>query len=353
MKPNFEVMLDVLLRRRVPDRVPFYEHIVDPEIISELLKRHYDKPAETAEEGRRRYIEFFVEFGYDYVPIELAARFATPKRLTSQDTAEYSRGERGWINESAGPIQTWDDLENEDNWPPVEEVFDYAGFEEWARALPPGMKIIGGASGGPFEHASFLMGLEPLSVRLQEDPAFVERLLERVGTALVGIAERLVKIGNLGAYRFGDDMGYKTSTMVSPAHLRRYFFPWAKKVVEAVHKGGKPFVLHSCGQLQAIMGDLIDDVKIDAKHSFEDVIMPVAEAKKRWGDRIALLGGVDVDFLCRRTASEVKEHTKRVLEVCARGGGYALGSGNTVTNYTPVENYLAMLEAGREFNELK
>ena len=80
--------------------------------------------------------------------------------------------------------------------------------------------------------------------------------------------------------------------------------------------------------------------------------MPVTEAKRRWGDRVAILGGVDVDFLCRHSPREVKERTKRILEVCSRGGGYALGSGNTIANYIPVENYLAMLEAGREFNGL-
>jgi uroporphyrinogen decarboxylase len=80
--------------------------------------------------------------------------------------------------------------------------------------------------------------------------------------------------------------------------------------------------------------------------------MPIAEAKRRWGGRIALLGGVDVDFLCRRTPREIKEYTKRILDACAPGGGYALGSGNTITNYMPIENYEAMLEAGREFNGL-
>ncbi len=49
------------------------------------------------------------------------------------------------------------------------------------------------------------------------------------------------------------------------------------------------------------MDDLIDDVGIDAKHSYEDVIMPVWEAKKKWGHRMALIGGVDMDVLARGT----------------------------------------------------
>ena len=91
------------------------------------------------------------------------------------------------------------------------------------------------------------------------------------------------------------------------------------------------------------MPDLLDDVGIDAKHSFEDVIVPVEEFKKRWGDRVAVLGGVDVDLLSRGSADEVRLRTETVIELCG-GVGYACGSGNSVTNYVPTENYLAMVE---------
>lgn len=107
------------------------------------------------------------------------------------------------------------------------------------------------------------------------------------------------------------------------------------------------FLLHSCGNLREIMDDLIDEVGIDAKHSFEDGIQPVTEAKRLYGDRVALLGGIDVDYLCRSSEEEVRAYTRRVIEVCAPGGGWALGTGNSVANYIPVKNYLAMLDEGR------
>ena len=288
--------------------------------------------------------------GYGYVPVEMGPRFAQRWNLDSDDTALYSKGQRGWVDEHAGVIQGIADLDNPNFWPNGDAAFDYPMFDALAGLLPDGMKIIGGASGGPFEHASFLMGLEPLSLAMYDDPIFVERFFEKIGQTLVEIAARLVKMDAIGIYRFGDDLGYKTATMLSTAQLRRYVFPWSKKVVETVHQAGKPFLLHSCGQLEKVMDDLIDDVKIDAKHSFEDVILPVTEAKRRWGSRVALLGGIDVDFMCRSTADAVMERTKRVMEDCSRGGGYAIGTGNTVTNYIPVENYLAMVRAAAQFN---
>ena len=72
----------------------------------------------------------------------------------------------------------------------------------------------------------------------------------------------------------------------------------------------------------------------------------MVEAKQRWGDRLALAGGIDMHVLATATPEGVRAYTRQVLEACMSGGGYALGSGNTVANYIPLENYLAMLEEG-------
>jgi uroporphyrinogen decarboxylase len=115
------------------------------------------------------------------------------------------------------------------------------------------------------------------------------------------------------------------------------------------HAAGRPYLLHSCGNLTTIMADLIEDVRIDAKHSFEDTIEDVREDKRVYGDRIALLGGIDVDFLCTASEPAIRKRVRDTLEVCMPGGGYCLGTGNSVANYIPVENYLVMLDEGRRY----
>lgn len=354
MVEPFTPIYEAVTRTRVPDVVPLYEHFADDPIVEKIMGYDFSQIDESTFDGQlelwRKRITFYQQLGYGYVPVEMGPFFAPRENLISQDTAIYSRGARGWVDEHGGIIHGMADLDNPAFWPEGDAAFNYPMFAALAELVPPGMKIIGGASGGPFEHASFLMGLEPLSMAMYDDPLFVERFFERIGKTLVEVAGRLVKMEKIGIYRFGDDLGYKTATMLSPAQLRKYVFPWSKKVVEVVHQAGKPFLLHSCGQLEKVMDDLIDDVKIDAKHSFEDVIMPVTEAKRRWGDRVAILGGIDVDFLCRACPAAIMEHTKRVMDFCARGGGYAIGTGNTVANYIPVENYLAMLKAAADFN---
>ena len=148
-----------------------------------------------------------------------------------------------------------------------------------------------------------------------------------------------------------DDLGFFSSTLVSPDVLRRYVLPHYKRVAETVHEAGKVLVFHSCGNMYKLMDDLIDDVGIDSKHSFEDKILPVEEAYRRWGDRIAILGGVDMDLLGRGTEEAIRARTRAILDACGKNGtGYCLGSGNTAANYIPKRSYLAMLDEGRRWN---
>ena len=146
-----------------------------------------------------------------------------------------------------------------------------------------------------------------------------------------------------------DDMGFKTGPLIGPDDLREFVLPGHKKMAAMAHAAGKPYLLHSCGNLESIMEDLIEDVKIDAKHSFEDTIEDVRDLKPRYGDRIALLGGIDLDFLCRADEDAVRARVRDTLDVCQPGGGYCLGTGNSVANYIPLNNYLAMLDEGRRY----
>ena len=83
---------------------------------------------------------------------------------------------------------------------------------------------------------------------------------------------------------------------------------------------------------------------IDAKHSYEDAIIPVQDFQARYGDRIAVLGGMDVDRLSAGTPEQVRRHARFLIDTCGGRGRYAIGSGNSVPSYIPLANYLAMVD---------
>ena len=338
-EPDFG-RLEAVFERRIPDRVPFIELFLDEEIMVAIREAPFsdDPAARWREMG-----ELYFRLGYDYMPA--GPDFSFPHRgIAAPDTAALSRGQRYWVEEARGTIGTWEDFARYE-WPrPKDET--YAPIEQAARALPGGMKLISEGPGGVLENVMWIMGYQSMGYAMADEPDLVQAMFDRVGETLVEVYSAISSHESVGAVFLGDDMGFKTQTMVSPEALRKYVFPWQRRIGEAVHARGRPFLLHACGNLESVMDDLIDTVGIDGRHSFEDVIMPVAEAKRRWGDRIALLGGIDVDFLTRADPAAVQARTREVLEACMPGGGYALGTGNSVANYIPVENYLAMLDEG-------
>jgi uroporphyrinogen decarboxylase len=118
---------------------------------------------------------------------------------------------------------------------------------------------------------------------------------------------------------------------------------------ELAHAREKLYFFHCCGKVDPLMDHLIDEVKIDAKHSFEENVVPVVQAKRRWGDRLGLLGGLDVDFIARQPEEAIRQRVRETLDACQPGGGYCLGLGNWVTSYIPVDNYLAVLDEARRY----
>jgi len=112
------------------------------------------------------------------------------------------------------------------------------------------------------------------------DPLFRD-MFDAVGSRIAAYFEVVAALDVVGALRYGDDMGFKTQTLLSPDVFRKVLFPWHRKIVETAHRYAKPVILHACGNLKAILEDLIA-TGWDAIHSFEDVIEPVWEARQKY-----------------------------------------------------------------------
>jgi uroporphyrinogen decarboxylase len=345
-QPDFRRFEMVLRRQGEPDRVPFYELFsnIQAEVLAAIGKAEPPPPPDAPAEEReahawRGHITYMLSLGYDYINAG-AYGFGFPQKENPK--AITPQGERAYFLASSHTIANRADFEKYP-WPDLSKV-DYTPLERIGKLLPPGMKVIPGSS-GVLENAMWLLGYEGISYLLFEDERLVADMFDAVGSRIVEFLGRQAAFEVVGAVNLGDDLGFRTQTLISPGALREYVFPWHRKIVEAVHRHGKPAILHACGNVSEVMEDIIA-CGWDAKHSFEDAIEPVWEAKAEYGGRIALLGGFDMDKLCRMSVADVRRHARFLLEKCAPGGGWALGTGNSVANYVPVESFLAMLDEG-------
>lgn len=329
-RPNFENLLKVL-RREEPDRPTLFEFFLNTPLYNQLagpqIANMTDEMAWV-----RVLIHAFMNAGYDYVNLH-GSSFHFPKNTVPQlKTRSLNDGAIIFDGES---FESY-------SWPNPED-FDYSILERVEQLLPEGMKVIVWGPGGVLENVIDLVGYDNLCYMLFDDPGLTQDIFDAVGSRFVRYYEICAQYPSVGALISNDDWGFKTQTMLPPADMRRYVIPWHKKIVEVIHNAGKPVILHSCGNLECVMDDIINEIRYDAKHSYEDSILPVEEAYEKYGERIAILGGLDLDFICRSSPEDIRKRGISMLERVKGRGGYALGTGNSVPEYVPSENYFAMI----------
>ncbi len=336
--PDYNHILQVLNNKR-PDRLPLYEHHIDAPFVSKALGENISSkdlnPVEL-EDYYRKVIGFWKDMTYDAFDFEAAICDILP-------------GHGAIMGGMPGPIQTRDDFEKYP-WDEVPDIFRETytpHFEAIRNSLPPGMKAFGGCGYGIFEASQDLVGYEYLCIMQCLDPALFADIFIKIGDLWEILwTEVIRKYSDLFVFfRMGDDLGHKTSTLLDPEIIRRHIFPQYKRIINLVHRSGKKFLLHSCGNIFPLMDDLIG-LGIDAKHSKEDQIAPFGKWIEKYGDKIGLLGGFDLNLL-------ILEKPDTVFNAIFEQGtlyrslakGYGLGSGNSIPEYVPVEGFLAMIEA--------
>ncbi len=339
--PDFS-RIQALLRRETTDRPVPFEFLIDPKYARKFARVHRDAAPGTMDYFRMT-IDAFRNLGYDYAVI-----YAWETDTLSFPLADHESK----LSKSQNSTVMITDEKSFASYPwPDPGKGNYGLYETLLRELPGGMKLVGCSHGGVLENVTDIVGFERLCIQYLLEPGFTRMIFDEVGSRLLEYYRILSAFDAVGACMVNDDWGFRSQTMFPPEMMKEYVYPWTQRIVEAIHANGKPVIFHSCGNLKEIMDDVIDDLKMDGKHSFEDAIYPVEHAYEWWHDRIAIIGGIDVDFLCRETPEKIEKRAMHLLEQTFDRGGYALGSGNSIAHYVPEESFLAMRKALLKFEE--
>ena len=325
-------------------RIPLYEHIISPLIMEKIQGKNFAALAEGGlsdkKEFFRHYNRFFQDMGYDAVSWECCV-------------GEVMPGSGALGKHKEGVIKTRADFDAYP-WDAVPDMYferqrDF--FLALGETMPDGMKAIGGVGNGVFECVQDVVGFEQLCYIKADDEKLYEALFAKVGDMLKKIWERFLReFGGLYCVcRFGDDLGFKSNTLLDADSIRKLVIPQYRKIVDLVHASGKPFLFHSCGCIFNVMDDIISGAGIDAKHSNEDVIAPWSRWLDDYGDRIGNFGGLDTDALCASNSSDLVSYTTEIYRACEKKGhGVAIGSGNSIPDYVDLARYGQMLDTVRK-----
>ena len=343
-QPDFERFRTAVLCRE-PDRVPLAELKVEDAVKAAFLGRALADPATDPAGYLRDDIEFATRAGYDYVRITARLDYPEVKTAHKHRYGAYEAAtERAWVQLAGGAISTWEDFEAF-AWPRAEEA-DMRALDVAASLLPPTMKAVTAVRGGGiFERAWTLMGMEHFAFCLADAPDLVRAVVQRAGRLYVDTCARAVEREGVECIWLSDDLAHCGGLLVSPHFLREAVFPFYRELAQICRARNLLFIFHSDGNLWEVMGDLVD-IGFNALHPIEPKAMDIVEVKRRYAGRLCVIGNIDLGYtLTRGTPEEVEREVRERIRALAPGGGYCVSSSNSVTEYVPLANYKAMIEA--------
>ncbi len=353
--PDFENLKKALLCDGEPDRVPLFEGTIAEDIKNQFLGREVN--------GLEDEVDFCMKAGYDFVPLTIGLRqtlrgettgiMGTKEVKTSVLEAAQANynpfkeeaSTRMWAEHGQGIIQ--DDASfDEFPWPHPDD-FSYDTVERLGKLLPDNAKAIINV-GYIFTAPWMLMGMESFCISLAQGSELPRKVIERVGTIQKQVVENLVQYDCVGAIRMPDDLGYTTGLIISPRLMREYIFPWDKQIGDIVRRKDLLYLCHSDGRLYDVLDDLVQ-CGFQAIHPCERASMDISEVKKKYLGKLCVCGNIDLDStLTLGSPEDVEEEVKMRLRTVAPGGGYCCGASNSVPEYVPFDNYVAMIETVRK-----
>lgn len=192
-------------------------------------------------------------------------------------------------------------------------------------------------------------GQEDFFMAIAMYPDVVKELFDLVTDLNIAKAKIFIDEG-VDAIMPGGDFSSSCGPMVSPGVIRNIFLPGMKKLADYVHKKGVRVMSHNCGNNWEIM-DILIEAEYECYQSIQSKTgdMDLKLLKEKYGDKITLWGGINIETLHDGTPDENTQDVLYALKYAAHGGGFILGTSNSVAFGSRFENYLAALETARKY----
>jgi len=321
------------LALKQPDRVPWVESSVHNKLVERLLQRSdFEKATVTqlfSVPGARIPPSVLEVLALDNLNFSVAPpRFVKSQNFEGMDII------------SDGLIKTEADLKKVVLPDPEADEF-YQPARDFISRYRGTHKAMGITTRMGISNTYLSMGIEHFSLMLYENPGFVLKLMDLF---IDWACKAVPKINDLG-FDFmiiPEDLAWKQGPMFSPKMIRELFLPRMKKVAERIKI---PWIYHSDGNLLPILDDLLT-LGMNGIANIEPSAMDIMEVKKKYGQRVCLVGNIDLHYtLTQGTPEETELEVKKRIQEVGRGGGYILASSNSLAGYCKPENVLAMNRA--------
>ncbi|HSV91880.1 MAG TPA: uroporphyrinogen decarboxylase family protein [Desulfobacterales bacterium] len=230
--------------------------------------------------------------------------------------------------------------------------YDYAGAADRARAAASTYAVRGPYWVPVFCQACSLMGMEEALAALMLEPVVFEAVIERVAAHVEELCRRFLAAAGdaVDILCIGDDFATQRGLLMRPELWRRHLKPRLARIFAVGHAAGKPVWFHSCGDITAVLPDLVD-IGMDVWETVQLHALPLSarDLKREYGRHIAFFGGVNTQRLPWATPAEVADEVRRCIEALGGGGGYICGPDHHVKPDVSAGTTLALFDAATAF----
>jgi len=188
-----------------------------------------------------------------------------------------------------------------------------------------------------FERQVGLPGLEQALLNMALDRDKAARMYQRLGEWSAACVENVIRAG-VDVIELSDDWGQQNTLLFSPKDWWELIFPATKPIIEAAKRRGVPVLLHSDGDISAVLEGVVE-LGADAVHPLQESAgVDLAAFRRDYGDRLAVMGGLDtVTALPAMSPDEIRVEVQRVFEILKPGGGFVFSASHMFQEDSPLE----------------
>lgn len=336
--------------RQKADRLPVFDIINKPDMYVDLLGQ------DNYESNGRLVVQLAKKVGMDAVTVHSKpytclipskAEFDTPNTFTDRFGIVSKVTDTSWpLGMAINPREATEEL--------LEQIRSAKVTEEDVRQIKEAVEeangeiAVFGSVRGTFGFLFIVLGLENMAEVIYEDPDLLNDLIEASTNFWTELGLKLIEAGCDALY-VANDMGMNERTLISPAHLREFFFPSFKKQIETWKQAGGKVLLHTCGNVNGVLEDLAD-LGIDAINNIQvRAGMNLADVKARIGDRVTIVGNVDATgIMCQSDKSLIADAIQEVVDTAGQDGALIIATDHSFHEGIPTENVLYFLDKAKE-----
>jgi len=339
--------------RQKADRLPVFDIINKPDMYVDLLGK------DNYESNGRMVVQLAKKVGMDAVTVHSKpysclipskAEFDTPNTFTDRFGIVSKVTDTSWpLGMAINPREATEEL--------LEQIRSAKVTEEDVRQIKEAVEeangeiAVFGSVRGTFGFLFIVLGLENMAEVIYEDPDLLMDLIEASTDFWTELGLKLIEAGCDALY-VANDMGMNERTLISPAHLREFFFPSFKKQIETWKQAGGKVLLHTCGNVNGVLEDLAD-LGIDAINNIQvRAGMNLADVKARIGDRVTIVGNVDATgIMCQSDKGLIADAIQEVVDTAGQDGALIIATDHSFHEGIPTENVLYFLDKAKEIGK--